>query len=121
MRIDNLPKNIKEKLDTYNQKRIIYFYNNGDEDCNQKDTFKPLSLESIKRLDEFLSHNIKFPKNEPSVFMNYDGSLIIEYDKSDGSAVILEFIEDRLEYYIEDIDEEKEISYNECEKLIKKL
>lgn len=118
-----LTDNIKEKLDKYNQDRIIYLYNTFKDVCEDYygDYHEPFSLDSLKRLDKFLSNNIVFPENEPSVFISCRGFLIIEYDKNDGSAVILEFNPDKLEYYIEDIDEEDEIGYDECEKIIGKI
>lgn len=82
---------------------------------------KKLSTNSLHSLDIFLNKFSSFPPEEPSVFMNTDGNIELEWENEKGSSFIIEFLPDGFSYYFDSIDEEAEIKINNIDLLIEKL
>ncbi len=84
-------------------------------------TGKPLSsrsLASFKLFCEQLSEQIQ---NEPSLFLTREGNLQLGWEGKGGDKIEFEFFPDRIEYYIEVLDDEGEIALTDTARLFDKF
>ena len=67
---------------------------------------KPLSYRSITSLDSFLRQLPAFITREPSLFLTHQGNLQLGWEDKHGNIVELEFFPDKVEYYLESLNDE---------------
>lgn len=82
----------------------------------------PLSPRSVAVMESFISFFSDF-KQEPSLFLTLEGNLQLVWEDKDNRPIEIEFFSDRIEYYIESLDEEQAISltYSEICKFSNRL
>ena len=81
----------------------------------------PLSLHSIATLDTFLGQLPELAALQPSLFLTHDGNLELGWEDANGNALEIEFWPDRVEYYIEALDEERTIRLEVLPQFIEKV
>ena len=82
----------------------------------------PLSPRSVAVMESFISFFSDF-KKEPSLFLTLEGNLQLGWEDKDNRSIEIEFFPDRIEYYLESLDEEQAISltYSEICKFSNRL
>lgn len=82
----------------------------------------PLSNCSTAVMEYFINRFLKFMK-QPSLFLTTNGNFQLGWENSRGQKVELEFFSDKIEFFIEALDEEGEINLVESgiSRLISKL
>jgi len=72
----------------------------------------PLSNRSIAVMEYFINQFFDF-KKEPSLFLTGNGNLQLGWENLLGQKVELEFFPDKIEYYVEAVEEEGQVDINE--------
>lgn len=82
---------------------------------------EPLSEQSIKTFEMYATQYSDPVKCQPSLFLTRMGHLQLGWEDKEGKRIELEFYSDKVEYFIEALDDEGEVSLNDLAKLIDKL
>ena len=90
---------------------------------------KPLSSHSVasfklfcKRLSEPIPvDSINSPQDEPSLFLTREGNLQLGWEDKEGNKIEIEFFPNKIEYYIEALDDEGEVDLTHIYQLVDKL
>lgn|GEM_PF-6964302 len=81
----------------------------------------PLSPRSITTLESFLRQLPELATLEPSLFLTHEGNLQLGWEDVQGNAIEIEFFPDKVEYYIESINEEGAVDLEALHQLIAKV
>ncbi|MBF0473711.1 MAG: hypothetical protein HQK93_08270 [Nitrospirae bacterium] len=68
-----------------------------------------LNNDTIKTMEEFLNNLLDFNlifNKRPSIFLTNEGNVALGWENIDGKSIELEFMKDKIEYYIESIEME---------------
>lgn len=82
---------------------------------------RPLSAHSVATLEAFLRQVPELAAQEPSLFLTHDGNLQLGWEDAAGGAVELEFFPDRVEYYIESLQEEDSVGLGDLRRLVDRI
>lgn len=82
---------------------------------------EPLSSRSVRLLDFFLRRLPELSTLEPSLFLTDPGNLQLGWTDDRGGMVELEFFPDKIEYYLESLNEENSVPSSEQGMLLEKV
>ena len=82
---------------------------------------KPLSPRSVTVLNSFLEQLPELAAREPSLFLTHQGNLSLGWEDEHGNVVELEFFPNKVEYYIESLNEEGWVGLEALRQLIDKV
>jgi hypothetical protein len=111
-----------------NSKRII-----GERGARRFEEFKtyqsgwdygrgsPLSVRSVSVLNSFLSRFLDRTIDQPSLFLTHQGNLQLGWENTNGSAIELEFFPDRIEFFVEALNEEGSVGLESQSPLVEKI
>ena len=68
----------------------------------------PLAQISVAVMESFIAFYSEF-NSEPSLFLTTEGNIQLGWEDNDDQIIEVEFLPDRIEYYIEALDEERSI------------
>lgn len=80
-----------------------------------------LSARSVRLLNSFLKDLPEIGACEPSLFLTHQGDLQLGWEDVSGNVVELEFFPDRIEYYIELLNEEGSVGLEDQSQLLEKI
>lgn len=81
----------------------------------------PLSARSVTVTDSFLNHLPELADYNPSVFLTPNGNLELAWEDRAGNAIEIEFWPDRVEYYLEALDEDRSMRLEVFPQFIEKV
>lgn len=84
-------------------------------------TGKPLSPYSLASFKQFCKQFSEPVPNEPSLFLTREGNLQLGWEDGEANKIELEFFPDKIEYYIEALDDEGAVDLTEVSQLFDKL
>jgi len=82
---------------------------------------KPLSHRSITSLETFLRQLPELAIRQPSLFLTHQGNLQLGWEDKLGNVVELEFFPDKVEYYLESLNEEGMVDLKGLHLLVDKV
>lgn len=82
---------------------------------------KPLSSRSLASFKLFCEQFSERIRNEASLFLTREGNLQLGWEDKGGGKIEFEFFPDRIEYYIEALDDEGEIALTDAARLFDKV
>ena len=82
---------------------------------------KSLSVGSVDTLEMFLRQLPELAAYQPGLFLSHQGNLQLGWEDKSGAEVEIEFFPHKLEYFIESLQEEAEISRERMSDLIEKV
>jgi hypothetical protein len=80
-----------------------------------------LSARSVTITDSFLTRLPELAAYEPSLFLTPEGNLELAWEDRSGSAVEIEFWPDKIEYYVEALNEERTLRLESFHQFIEKV
>lgn len=84
-------------------------------------TGKPLSSDSIASFNLFCEQFSEPIPNEPSLFLTREGNLQLGWEDKEANKIEFEFFPDKIEYYIEALDDEGVVELKDISQLFDKL
>lgn len=82
---------------------------------------KPLSSHSVASFKLFCKHLSEPIPDEPSLFLTREGNLQLGWEDKEGNKIEIEFFPDKIEYYIEALDDEGEVDLTHISQLVDTL
>ena len=82
---------------------------------------KPLSSYSVASFKLFCKHLSEPILDEPSLFLTREGNLQLGWEDKEGIKIEIEFFPNKIEYYIEALDDEGEVDLTHIFQLVDKL
>ena len=80
-----------------------------------------LSKRSVRLLNSFLKDLPELRASEPSLFLTHQGNVQLGWEDVSRNVVELEFFPDRIEYYIELLNEEGSVGLQDQSQLVEKI
>ncbi len=84
-------------------------------------TGKPLSSHSVESFKRFCERFSEPVPNEPSLFLTREGNLQLGWEDREANKIEFEFFPDKIEYYIEALDDEGAVDLTDISQLFDKL
>ena len=82
---------------------------------------KPLSSHSVATFKLFCKQLTGTLPDEPSLFLTHEGNLQLGWEDKEGNKIEIEFFPNKIEYYIEVLDDEGEVDLTHISQLIDTL
>ena len=82
---------------------------------------KPLAPRSVVILGAFLRHLPELEPYRPSLFMTHEGNLELGLEDAGGRSISIEFYPDKIDYYLEGLNEEQTVRVDLIPQLIEKV
>lgn len=82
---------------------------------------KPLSFHSVASFKLFCKHLSEPIPDEPSLFLTREGNLQLGWEDKEGNKIEIEFFPNKIEYYIEALDDEGEVDLTHISQLVDTL
>lgn len=82
---------------------------------------KKISKSSVFTFEQFIKSLPELKRANPSIFLSLEGNLSLGWEDKNGLSIEVEFYPDKMEYFIESLDEESEVKLSNLFELTEKI